>query len=101
MARTVLTTVAESVFIWRPISRALNTAFACEAAFGVPVAQLFAGLRESVGDKTIERMQRLKARLKTTGNTMNPPADLRGSCNGWGNGSPIGLSPTSLQHEKI
>src|SRR5438128_1890894 len=50
----------------------LRTAFACEKAFGVPVTRLFAGLRESVGDETIERMQRLESRLKTTGNTMNP-----------------------------
>ena len=50
----------------------LRTAFACEEAFGVPAARLFAGLRESVGDETIERMHRLKSRLKTTGNTMNP-----------------------------
>src|SRR5438093_12063187 len=44
----------------------LRTAFACEEAFGIPAARLFAGLRESVGDETIERMQRLKTRLKTT-----------------------------------
>jgi hypothetical protein len=55
-----------------------------------------------VGDETIERMQRLKTRLKTTGNTMNPaPADLRGSCNGWDNGSLIGLYLIFLQHEKV
>ena len=41
----------------------LRTAFACEEAFGVPAARLFAGLRESVGDETIERMQRLEARV--------------------------------------
>src|SRR5216684_5397771 len=49
----------------------LRTAFACEEAFGVPVTRLFAGLRKSVGDETIERMQRLESRLKTTGNTVN------------------------------
>ena len=41
----------------------LRTAFACEEAFGVPVARLFAGLRESVGDKTIERMHRLETQF--------------------------------------
>ena len=54
----------------------LRTAFACEKAFGVPVTRLFAGLRRSVGDETIERMQRLESRLKTTGNTMNPARRL-------------------------
>src|SRR5437867_3759233 len=50
----------------------LRTAFACEEALGVPVTRLFAGLRKSVGDETVERMQRLESRLKTTGNAINP-----------------------------
>ena len=54
----------------------LRTAFACEKALGVPVTRLFAGLRKSVGDETIERMQRLESRLKTTGNTLNPARRL-------------------------
>src|SRR3989449_5664113 len=54
----------------------LRTAFACEEALGVPVTRLFAGLRKSVGDETIERMQRLESRLQTTGNTVNPACRL-------------------------
>jgi transcriptional regulator with XRE-family HTH domain len=50
----------------------LRTAFACEEAFGIPVNRLFAGLRESVGDETIERMQLLESRLKITADTTNP-----------------------------
>src|SRR2546422_11698867 len=54
----------------------LRTAFACEEALGVPVTRLFAGLRKSVGDETIERMQRLESRLQTTCRTMNPARRL-------------------------
>ena len=54
----------------------LRTAFACEEALGIPVTRLFAGLRKSVGDETIGRMQRLESRLKTTGNRMNPARRL-------------------------
>jgi transcriptional regulator with XRE-family HTH domain len=49
----------------------LRTAFACEEAFGVPVGRLFAGLRESVGDETIERMRKLEARLRSNNSRTN------------------------------
>ena len=69
----------------------LRTAFACEKALGVPVTRLFAGLRKSVGDETIERMQRLESRLKTTGNTVNPARRLARKLQ----------SLTFLPHEKV
>src|SRR5437773_11106309 len=44
----------------------LRTALACEAAFGVPVSVLFAGLREAAGRAVGERMLALKSKLETT-----------------------------------
>ena len=43
----------------------LRTALACEAAFGVPVSVLFAGLREAAGQAVGERLGALKSRLET------------------------------------
>src|SRR5207244_2164851 len=43
----------------------LRTALACEAAFGVPVSVLFAGLREAAGRAVGERMRALRAKLET------------------------------------
>ena len=43
----------------------LRTALACEAAFGVPVSELFAGLREVAGQAVGERMLALKSKLET------------------------------------
>jgi len=43
----------------------LRTALACEAAFGVPVSVLFAGLREAAGQAVGERMLALKSKLET------------------------------------
>ena len=43
----------------------LRTALACEAAFGVPVSVLFAGLREVAGQAVGERMLALKSKLET------------------------------------
>src|SRR3989442_840206 len=43
----------------------LRTALACEAAFGVPVSELFAGLREAAGKAVGERLLALKSKLET------------------------------------
>jgi transcriptional regulator with XRE-family HTH domain len=43
----------------------LRTALACEAAFGVPVSELFAGLRERVGKEIEKRLLELGLRLQT------------------------------------
>ena len=42
----------------------LTTALACEAVFGVPVAELFAGLREGVGKKIRKRLLGLRSKLQ-------------------------------------
>ncbi len=44
----------------------LRTALACEAAFGVPVSELFAGLRDGAGQAVGERLGALKSKLETT-----------------------------------
>src|SRR2546425_12647043 len=44
----------------------LRTALACEAAFGVPVSVLFAGLREAAGQAVGERLGALKSKLETS-----------------------------------
>ena len=43
----------------------LRTALACEAAFGVPVSELFAGLHEVAGQAVGERMLALRSKLET------------------------------------
>src|SRR2546428_13838797 len=43
----------------------LRTALACEAAFGVPVSVLFAGLREVAGKAVGERLGALRSKLET------------------------------------
>ena len=43
----------------------LRAALAFEAAFGVPVAVLFAGLREAAGQAVGERMLALRSKLET------------------------------------
>ena len=43
----------------------LQTALACEAVFGIPVAELFAGLRERVGREIEKRLLELRSRLQT------------------------------------
>jgi len=42
----------------------LTTALACEAAFGVPVAELFAGLREAMSQKIRKRLLGLRSKLQ-------------------------------------
>lgn len=45
----------------------LRTALACEAIFGVPVAELFAGIRESVSKQVGKRLRELTSKLETKG----------------------------------
>ncbi len=42
----------------------LETALACEEIFGVPLAELFAGMRQSVGKDVAKRRLELKSRLQ-------------------------------------
>lgn len=42
----------------------LETALACEAIFGVPVAELFVGMRQSVGKDIAKRRLELRSRLQ-------------------------------------
>src|SRR5437870_9602844 len=44
----------------------LRTALAFEAAFGVPVSELFAGLREVAGKAVAERLGALRSKLDTS-----------------------------------
>jgi len=44
----------------------LKTALACEEIFGVPVGELFAGVRQAVGKDIEKRRVELRARLQTT-----------------------------------
>jgi len=44
----------------------LETALACEEIFGVPVSELFAGIRQQVGRGIEKRRVELRARLQTT-----------------------------------
>ncbi len=43
----------------------LETALACEAIFGIPIAELFAGMRRSVGRDIEKRRLELRSRLQT------------------------------------
>lgn len=45
----------------------LRTALAFEAIFKVPLAELFAGLRDDVDSETSQRIEKLKAHLQTDG----------------------------------
>jgi transcriptional regulator with XRE-family HTH domain len=42
----------------------LETALACEAIFGIPVSELFAGVREGIGKNIEKRRAELKNRLR-------------------------------------
>ena len=44
----------------------LKTAIACEEIFGVPVGELFAGVRQAVGKDIEKRRLELRTRLQTT-----------------------------------
>src|ERR1700682_4906967 len=43
----------------------LETALACEEIFGVPVGELFAGVRQAVGRDILKRRLELRAKLQT------------------------------------
>ena len=45
----------------------LGTAFAWEAIFGVPAAELFAGLRENIGEDIKKRLLELRSKLEKGG----------------------------------
>jgi transcriptional regulator with XRE-family HTH domain len=42
----------------------LQTALACEAVFGVPVSELFGGMRQTVGTQIDRRLKQLRSRLE-------------------------------------
>src|SRR5207244_12576941 len=44
----------------------LRTALACEAAFAVPVSELFAGLRDAAGQAVGERLLALKSKRESS-----------------------------------
>ena len=43
----------------------VETALACEVIFGIPVAELFAGVRDSIGKDVAKRRQELTSTLRT------------------------------------
>ena len=45
----------------------LGTAFAWEAIFGVPASELFAGLRENIGEDIKKRLLELRSKLEKGG----------------------------------
>jgi|SRR6266566_1463678 len=47
----------------------LRTALACQAAFGTPVSELFAGLSDSVAKDTHDQMKRLQTQLQARAQT--------------------------------
>jgi transcriptional regulator with XRE-family HTH domain len=47
------------------------TALACEAIFGVPISELFAGVRDSSNEGVKKRMLELRSRLQATNATGN------------------------------
>ncbi len=50
----------------------LRTALAFEAIFKIPLAELFAGLRESVGRETSERIEKLDADVQAHRDSKRP-----------------------------
>jgi len=54
-----------SRYEWGHREPSLRTALACEAVFGAPVSELFAGLNDSVAKDTYGQMRKLQARMKT------------------------------------
>lgn len=55
----------------------LATALACEAAFGVPVAELFAGVRESAGKAIEKRKAELRSKLQDKGSAGQKKSAMR------------------------
>lgn len=43
----------------------LRTALACEAVFGIPVSELFGGVRQTVGTEIDRRLNQLRSRLES------------------------------------
>jgi transcriptional regulator with XRE-family HTH domain len=50
----------------------LRTALACAAVFGTPVAELFAGLNDSIAEDAQGQMKKLHARVDTTSVSQSP-----------------------------
>jgi transcriptional regulator with XRE-family HTH domain len=49
----------------------LETALACEAIFGIPIAELFAGVRQGVSRDIEKRLLELKAKLQSNPGNAN------------------------------
>ena len=50
----------------------LRTALACEAVFGTPVAELFAGLNDSIAKDAQGQLRRLQARVEAASEPQGP-----------------------------
>lgn len=55
----------------------LATALACEAVFGVPVAELFAGVRESAVKAIGKRVVELRSKLQAVGSAPQKKSEAR------------------------
>jgi len=55
----------------------LATALACEAVFGVPVSELFAGVQENAVKSIGKRMVELRSRLQTEGGAGQKKSEMR------------------------
>jgi hypothetical protein len=54
----------------------LRTALACQEIFGLPVAELFAGLNDSVAKDTRSQMRKLHARIEADIDTQSPGSSI-------------------------
>ena len=70
----------------------LETALACEAVFGVPVAELFAGIRERAERDVAERRIELKARVQEVEKKGSAAAQIKAHKLRW-------LGPDEVVHE--
>src|SRR5216683_5217015 len=55
----------------------LETALAWEVVFGVPVSELFAGMRETIGNDVSLGLKRLKLRLESSTTKNNAKSSVR------------------------
>ncbi len=55
----------------------LRTALACEAVFGAPVSELFAGMHEGVGKVIGKRLMELRSRLQAKSGVSNKKSEAR------------------------
>ena len=78
----------------------LRTALACEAAFGVPVSELFAGLREAAGQAVGERLLALKSKLEASRPKAASLASPRRNCAGSPSGGHSRLGTQTQTHEQ-